>query len=188
MAYSGVGGVGLEHHYYGHFLLDEVPFMNSALEHLEAQLDAEEGDRNLIYDDATGKTFKKGDTLKGNLSAGTGLNLMIPFAPAELKFMEDYRIGAGMLLIQAYAWYTIQDPVRQVALADIAYNIGIGGLLHWINFLAAMDRKDYPAAVAEIRSNALWISQVGLIRSGRLEAMIETGNWPSDIVVPGASS
>jgi len=162
--------------------------MNSALEHLEAELSVEEGNRSLIYDDATGKPFKKGDTLKGNLSAGIGLNLMIPFAPEELDFMEQFRLAKGQAALAPYLWYSTQDEVRQVALADIAYNIGIGGLLHWVHFLSYMAKQDYAAAVAEIRSDALWISQVGQSRAGRLETMIETGKWPSDITVSGASS
>lgn len=162
--------------------------MNNAQDHLEAQLAIEEGNKALIYDDATGKTFKTGDTLKGNLSAGIGLNFMIPFAPEELKFMEDFRLGKGQASLQGYSWYTIQDEVRQVALADIAYNIGVGGLLHWPHFLSFISKKDYPSAVAEIRSDALWISQVGPARAGRLETMIETGQWPGDIRVTGASA
>lgn len=160
--------------------------MYSAVDHLEAELAVEEGNKSLIYDDATGKPFKKGDTLAGNLSAGIGLNLMIAFAPEELAFMETFRLAKGQAVLQGYAWYGDQDDVRRVALADIAYNIGVAGLLHWVHFLSYMGKKDYPSAVAEIRSNALWISQVGPIRSGRLETMIETGNWPPDITVPGA--
>ncbi len=162
--------------------------MDNALDHLDAQLEVEEGNRALIYDDATGKPFKKGDTLKGNLSAGIGINLMVPFAPEELAFLEKFRIAKVQDSLKTYAWYADQDQVRQVALADIAYNIGVSGLLHWPHFLSFMAKKDYAAAVAEIRSDAIWVSQVGPARSGRLETMIETGKWPSDITVPGASS
>lgn len=161
--------------------------MNDVLDHLEAQLDLEEGFRILIYDDATGHSFKKGDTLKGNLSAGAGINLMVPFDPVELRFIEQNRIAKVQKSLQAIPWYGGLDPVRQVALADIAFNIGVLGLLHWPLFLAAMAKKDYPAAVAQVRGDALWISQVGAARAGRLEAMIETGAWPADIKVPGAA-
>ena len=160
--------------------------MDDALTRLQAQLELEEGKRNFIYDDATGLAFKKGDTLKGNLSVGIGLNLMLPFAPEELDFMERFRITQGLKLLNHVPWFQTQDPVRQVALADIAYNIGVGGLLHWPHFLAAMANKDYPAAVAQIRSNQLWISQVHAARAGRLESMIETGQWPADVKLPGA--
>jgi len=153
---------------------------------LEAELQVEEGDRSSIYDDATGKPFKKGDTLKGNLSVGIGLNLSIPFAPQELAFMESFRIQKGMALLSQYPWFAEQDPVRQTALADIAYNIGAVGLLHWPHFLAYMAKKQYPSAVAEIRGDTLWVNQVGPLRSGRLEAMLLTGEWPPDIKVQGA--
>ncbi len=162
--------------------------MNNVLDHLEAQLDVEEGFKLLIYDDATGRAFQKGDTLKGNLSVGAGINLMIPFDAVEVRFIEQNRIGKGMKALAPYDWFTSQDWVRQTALADIAYNIGPTGLLHWPHFLAAMAKKDYSAAAAEIRGNALWIGQVGHVRALRLETMIETGQWPADIVVPGAQA
>jgi GH24 family phage-related lysozyme (muramidase) len=155
---------------------------------LDAELDVEEGDPNLIYDDATGKPFVKGMTLQGNLSVGVGLNLMVPFDQVELQFLEQHRIGKVQTALQTYAWYADQDPVRQNALADIAYNIGVNGLLHWPHFLSYMANKDYPSAVGEIKSNSLWISQVKAARAGRLETMILTGNWPPDIVVPGEST
>lgn len=157
--------------------------MATEAEHLEAELEVEEGDRLLIYDDATGKPFKRGDTLKGNLSAGIGLNLMIPFDPAELGFMQQLRLAKGQKLLEGYGWYQAQDEVRQVALADIAYNIGLGGLLHWVNFLSYIGKKDYPLAVTEVRSNTLWTSQVGPARAGRLETMLLTGQWPPDVKV-----
>ena len=160
--------------------------MTDSTEHLEAELAVEEGNRALIYDDATGLPFKRGMTLKGNLSVGIGLNLMIPFAPEELAYLEEFRIRKGQALLAPYLWYQIQDEVRQVALADIAYNIGVGGLLHWPKFLSDMGRKDYPSAVAEIKGDALWISQVHAARAGRLENMILSGTWPTDIPVPGA--
>jgi GH24 family phage-related lysozyme (muramidase) len=161
---------------------------SSIVEHLEAELDSEEGFRLTIYDDATGKAFLKGDTLKGNLSAGAGINLMIPFAVEEVRFIEQFRIAKGMSVLAGYEWFTAQDDVRKVVLGDLAYNIGPGGLMHWPHFLSYMAKKDYPAAVAEIRGNAIWISQVGHVRSQRLETMIETGQWPSDIVVPGVQA
>lgn len=162
--------------------------MNDALDHLEAQLDVEEGFKLLIYDDATGLPFKKGDTLKGNLSVGAGINLMVPFDPTEVRYMEQFRIAKVQAGLQVLPWYAALDEVRQVSIADIAFNLGLMGLMHWPHFLSFMAKKDYPSAVAEIRSDELWVSQVGPTRAGRLETMILTGAWPSDITVPGASS
>lgn len=155
--------------------------MDEVEANLEAQLDVEEGVRALIYDDATGKPVKRGDTIKGNLSAGVGLNLMIPFAPEELKFMEDFRVARGLKLLAPYAWFAQQDAVRQVALADLAYNLGVDGLLHWPDFLACMARRDYPGALAQVVSDTKWIAEVGPTRSKRIDNMISSGQWPTDI-------
>jgi len=162
--------------------------MSTPADHLDAELEVEEGNKLLIYDDATGKTFLKGMTLVGNLSVGIGLNLMIPFDPVELAFLEKNRIAKTQTGLLVIPWYAALDPVRQVALADIAYNIGVHGLLNWPHFLAYLAKQDYPAAVAEIKGNALWVSQVKAARATRLENMILTGNWPADIPLPGAST
>lgn len=152
--------------------------------HLEAELEVEEGNKNVIYDDATGLPFKKGMTLQGNISVGIGLNLMVPFDQAELTFIETNRINKARAQLAQYDWYTIQDEVRQVALADLAYNLGVGGLLRWPKFLSYMRAKDYPSAMSEIKSNTTWVGQVHIVRANRIEQEILTGQWPTDIGVP----
>lgn len=149
--------------------------------HLEAELEVEEGNKNLIYDDATEAPFKKGMTLQGNLSVGIGLNLMIAFDAAELNFIETNRINKARAQLAAYPWYQVQDEVRQVALADLTFNLGISGLLRWPKFLSYMLAKDYPAAMSEIKSNTVWLAQVHLVRANRIEQEILTGQWPTDI-------
>jgi len=157
-------------------------------DHLEPQLALEEGNRNVIYDDATGKPFVKGDTLQGNLSVGIGINLMVPFDADELAFIEKNRLGKATAQLARFQWFTAQDPVRQTALADVAYNIGVTGLLHWPHFLSFMAEKDYLSAVKEIRGNTLWVSQVKSARANRIEQMILTGLWPVDVKVAGSNA
>lgn len=157
--------------------------LDDLVTHLEAELQVEEGNKNVIYDDATGKPFLKGMTLQGNISVGIGLNLMIPFDSAELAFIETNRINKARAQLAAYPWYSAQDEVRQVALADLTFNLGISGLLRWPKFLAYMLAKDYPAAMSEIKSNTVWLSEVHLVRANRIEQEILTGQWPTDIGV-----
>lgn len=151
--------------------------------HLDAQLAVEEGNRSRLYDDATGATFETGMTLKGNLSVGTGINLMPGFDAPELEFLEMHRITKARSMLSEFAWFTVQDEVRQVALADLAFNLGVRGLIGWPKFRADMAAKDYAAAVAEIRSNQLWVGQVHPARANRIEQMILTGLWPADIAI-----
>lgn len=158
-----------------------TPTADDLDQHLEAQLALEEGKRALMYDDATGKTFLKGMTLVGNLTAGTGINLMTGFDPDELQYLELNRITKARDFLAQYPWYQVQDEVRQAALADLAFNLGYRGLIGWPKFLADMGLKDYPSAVAEIRSNTIWVGQVHPARANRIEQMILTGTWPADI-------
>lgn len=156
--------------------------------HLEGQLDTEEGVRFRIYDDATGLPFKRGDTLKGNLTVGAGINLMVPFDAAELKMIEAHRIDRMRASLALYPWYKDQDEVRQVALADLTYNLGLGGLLNWPHFLSYIAVKDYQNAVLEIRKDRVWINQVHSARADRIEKMILTGAWPADVAVASQGS
>jgi lysozyme len=68
--------------------------------------------------------------------------------------------------------------VRQVALANLAFNLGIHGLAQFRNTLAAIERGDWPAAVQGLRQS-LWYRQVGKSRSDRILHMIGTGAYPS---------
>jgi len=156
--------------------------------HLEAQLAVEEGNRSLLYDDATGETFIKGMTLQGNLTVGDGINVMTGFDAEELAWIESHRIDKARALLAPYAWFSTQDEVRQVAVADLAYNLGVRGLMGWPKFLADMTAKDYASAVAEIRSNTKWVGEVHPARASRIEGMILTGQWPADIPVGSSTT
>lgn len=150
--------------------------------HLCAELGVEEDSRAFVYDDATGKTFKKGDTLIGNLTVAVGVNLMIGLSPEEMQDLTLSRVRKARAELAPFAWYSIQDMVRQTALCDLNFNLGLKGLLHWPHFIAYMAQKDYPDAVAQVTSNQIWTHQVGP-RAGRIEGMILTGQWPKDIPV-----
>lgn len=157
---------------------------DNQVEHLEAQLAIEEGRKLIIYDDATGQPFLKGMTLKGNLTVGEGINLMVGFDASEVDFLDLHRIGKAMSALNAYPWYVKLDPVRQTALADLTYNLGVSGLLHWPSFLHYMTLQDYPSAMREIKTNIVWVTQVHQTRANRIEQMILTGQWPADVSVP----
>ncbi len=146
---------------------------------LEGQLETEEGMRYRIYDDGTGLPVTRGSVIRGNLSAGAGINLSIPFDALELAFIEGRRIALMRERLAAFPWFADQDEARQVALADLAYNLGVGGLLNWPHFLSYMAVKDYPNAMLEIRKNTVWVNQVHPTRATRIEQMILTGQFPS---------
>jgi lysozyme len=157
--------------------------VSDLLTHISAQLGLEEGVQQYLYDDATGKRFLQGMTLVGNLTIATGVNLMIGLDPEEIRWLTAHRLQKVLDALSAYAWFTMQDVVRQAAIADLAFNLGVPGLLHWPNFLSCVQVKDYAGAYKQVASNAVWIAQVKQARATRIENMILTGQWPQDIQV-----
>lgn len=82
-------------------------------------------------------------------------------------------------LYQALPWLSSLDEVRQAVLLDMAFNLGVAGLLKWKNTLAAIERGDYSAAAAAMEAS-LWARQVKS-RARRLVRMMRTGEWPTDV-------
>lgn len=79
--------------------------------------------------------------------------------------------------LSAFEWYRDQDSVRQAALCNCCFNLGINGLLHFPHFLSYMAEKDYANAIGEL-TNTPWHRQVG-VRADRIIKLIETGSWPT---------
>lgn len=90
----------------------------------------------------------------------------------------DYDIQEHTLpLYEALPWMSRLDDVRQAVLCDMAFNLGVAGLLKWKNTLADVEHGRYAQAAAKMRGS-LWARQVKN-RAVRLSKMMETGEWPS---------
>jgi GH24 family phage-related lysozyme (muramidase) len=151
------------------------------VDYLDADLSVEESVQKFLYDDATGKRFLKGMTLVGNLTIAIGVNLMDGMDDEEIKWISVHRMQKVLDYFLLYPWFATLDQVRQTAIADIAFNIGLDVTAKWPTFFHYVVLKDWPNAKKEISSNAVWISQVHAGRASRIENMIESGQWPTDI-------
>jgi hypothetical protein len=120
----------------------------SAVEITEARLDPEEGDDLYPYDDATGLRVR---APKGHISWGKGFNLEQCGSVGLFNVMRRYLLEQEQQQLISYSWYTTLDPVRQSVCLDIAYNDGVGGLLHFPHMIAALSRQDWPSAAAECK-------------------------------------
>lgn len=136
---------------------------------LLAQLKVEEGFRLYAYADSQGyATIGYGRMVDRRRGGGITLG--------EAEFLLNNDVYKVIRELSPYAWYEAQDSVRQAALADMAFNLGIVGLLHFPHFLGFMLTKDYPSAIAQL-VNTKWHTQVGA-RADRIIKLIETGAWP----------
>jgi lysozyme len=142
---------------------------------LAEELARDEGQRLTVYDDATGYAVRPGVTVEGHLTIGVGRALDVRgISPAEAAFLLDNDIAAFTLgLQQALPWFSGLDPVRQRALTNMAFNLGVHGLLGFRDAMAFMANRQYDAAACAIEDSA-WYKEVGA-RAARIAGMIRTG-------------
>lgn len=141
----------------------------------QAQVIRDEDNRQFPYDDATGKTFQKGDTLQGFLTIGVGWNLSANGMPLKyrLSLLEDALKETIAALEQAHPVVLTLAPARQIALANMAYNVGVAALGGFHQMWAAIDRGSFETAAVEMLDSK-WAEQVGP-RATRLAEMMRSG-------------
>ena len=79
------------------------------------------------------------------------------------------------LLFEHLPWIAELDEVRHAVLVDMAFNLGVHGLLAFTRTLAAVRDGRY-ADAARLMLESKWASQVKT-RSQRLSRMMLTGAW-----------
>ena len=134
-----------------------------------ADLMADEGLRRAAYRDTVGVcTIGYGHTPASEGEVWT-------VAQAYDQLIEDVAaVTAG--LDRDLAWWRTLDEVRQDALANMGFNLGVHGLLGFTHMLAPLQAGDFAVASAQMLLSK-WASQVG-DRAARLAAMIRTGLRP----------
>ena len=75
--------------------------------------------------------------------------------------------------LERHSWYVALGPVRRKVLIDMAFNLGMAGLMGFKQMIEALKRADYEAAADEMVYSR-WYRQVGE-RGRRLERMMRTG-------------
>ena len=133
---------------------------------LREQLLRDEGVRLRPYKDSVGK-----------LTIGIGRNLDdvgISMSEAELMLSHDIS-RAWAALIVALSWSVRLDEARRGVLLNMAFNLGINGLLGFERMLTACEAGDYDRAAREMLESK-WATQVGP-RAHRLAQQMRSGEW-----------
>lgn len=132
---------------------------------LNEQLRRDESEKNLPYTDTAGK-----------ITIGVGFNLTdVGLQDDEIDFILKNRIVQVQGKLSIYLWYAGLDGVRRGAIENMAYNMGVGTLLHFPSMIHYLSVSDWANAAVQMR-NSLWATQVGP-RAERLARQIETGEW-----------
>lgn len=139
---------------------------------LRNMLCTEEGMRLDVYPDEFGNpTVGYGHlvTPYDNLNMGDTISLQ----RAEAFFQMDIAEVEDELTKEN--WFIPLDDVRQTALADMTFNIGITKENQFVKMIAALKAQDYSTAAAEM-INSLWAKQVPK-RANRLAIIMKTGAY-----------
>jgi lysozyme len=136
---------------------------------LRTQLMTDEGFVPHAYQDSRGY-WTIGHGICIDARTGGGLT------PQESARLLDNRIGTAIRdLSQRCPWFDPLDDVRQVVIANMAYNLGVGGVAGFRKMIAALERADYRAAAREMVLSR-WSVQTGA-RANRLATMMASGQW-----------
>jgi len=131
---------------------------------IAADLERDEGYRQHPYKDTAGK-----------LTIGIGLNLTdVGLTHDEsLSILRSRVSGLNSRLKDAFPWYDDLSEPRQRALVNMAFNLGVNGLMGFRDMIEALEDEDYESAAAEALASK-WAGQVG-IRAVRIATLIKEG-------------
>ena len=138
---------------------------------LLTQLRRDEGLRLEAYSDSVGVlTIGYGH----NLEAHGGSDVICTQEQAERWLEADAAKACGELS-KHLPWTTALDDARKAVLQNMAFNIGIGGLLGFHRTLTMIEAGNYEGA-AEAMLESKWAGQVG-DRARRLAQQMRSGEW-----------
>lgn len=129
--------------------------------------------KELIRDE--GLRLKPYRCTAGKLTIGVGRNLDdvgISHGEAEILLRNDVARSEADL-DRHLPWWRTLDPVRQRVMVNMAFNLGIAGLLGFKNTLRAVETGQYLTAAQGMLASK-WASQVGP-RATRLATMMRDG-------------
>lgn len=134
---------------------------------LRALLIRHEGMRLKSYTDSVGKT-----------TIGCGRNLTdVGISPLEANLLLKNDMDRVLLeAYQNFPWFKYLDSVRQDAILDMLFNLGMTRFSQFHQLTEALQNQNYLKAATEML-NSLWAQQVG-VRARELSQMLLTGFYP----------
>ena len=144
-----------------------------AITDIIGQLKRDEGFRADVYVDTVGKrTVGYGH----NLDASPLPDLTFPITEAQAAQILGRDVERiSRFLVQALPWVTTLDDARLGVLQNMAFNLGVNGLLGFPNMLRYVQYGEYSCAAGEM-INSKWYTEVG-DRAKRLTAQMMQGVW-----------
>jgi lysozyme len=129
---------------------------------LEASLKEAEGYRSKAYKDSVGVW---------TIGYGTNLQELKIDQAQAMKWLRAEILRAEQECEKAFPWFSSLSPIRQRALIELVYNLGLSRFLLFKNTLKALEAGEFEEAANGL-ANSKWATQVGPKRSQRIIRMI----------------
>jgi GH24 family phage-related lysozyme (muramidase) len=135
----------------------------------EQLLDEEEGRSSTVYTDTRGfLTISRGCLVDPKVS-GAGL------CGAAMAAQDAHDSAAARAIAEHFPHFTELNEVRQAVLISMAFQLG-SKPLHWPDFMAALEKRDYVvAAAAGLDSD--WARDQTPRRAKRQMTMLSSASW-----------
>lgn len=137
---------------------------------LREQLIRDEGVRYIPYKDSRGFwTCGVGHKLPGPPDS------LEPVPQSQVDSWLDADIAIVQSELSAFSWYRALGVVRQGVFENMAFNLGVHGLLHFIHAIAEATKENWLGVAIQMATSD-WAKEVGE-RATRLQSQIVTGEW-----------
>lgn len=136
-----------------------------------------EGFRQFPYMDCCGKPWRQcACTKKGRLTIGYGRNLDdVGLSRLEAEVLLDHDLyTAESGAAKAFEWFSGLNDVRQRAITELVFNLGLTKLRGFRRTLSAISVGLFRAA-SEHLLDSRWATQVGPTRSQRIARYLKDG-------------
>lgn len=94
----------------------------------------------------------------------------------ECLYLFNNRVDIFVKELEKYPWFNNQDDVRKGVLIELAYTMGIEGLLTFHQMLQDIENKKYGLAYIELMGSK-WAQDVKIERASDVGIRLKTGQY-----------
>ena len=145
------------------------PPSNGVDEKLIAKIVEHEGIKRFAYTDTLGfVSVGIGRCLDAKKGKGLSVDECFYLLSNDIKELKPE--------LEKYSWYNKQNETRKGVLIEMAFNLGVNGLLNFKKMIACVDSGNFEGAVKEM-SNSKWAAQIGAGRLKDLQSRMRLGYY-----------
>jgi len=144
------------------------------------QIMRDESKRYRLYNDITGQPLAplplEPNGRQPKRTVGYGRNVDdVPFSDDEIRLMLSNDYTRVQHALGVYDWYIKLNEPRKASIENMAFNMGLHGVLGFHQMIAAIVAEDWDTAAVQC-DDPHWHTQVG-DRATRVAQQLRSGEW-----------